>query len=128
MDETGAEVLKRWRKAADISIATLTTDVGVTEGAGRQWEKGMTVPRRAVAIRVDRRLGAGGELAEAWGYAVEVDPRADEVDELKKRVDELESQRTELALRVQELTETTNQRHQQLEGRLAAIEGERRAQ
>lgn len=67
--ETAGELLRRRREATGISMEELAADVGVSEGAVWQWEAGRTTPRRAVALKVDRRLGAGGEISAAFGYA-----------------------------------------------------------
>lgn len=61
-------VLRKWRKAADISQQDLAVALGVTVTMVSRWENDRNVPTRAHAEEMDERLGSGGELVRAFGY------------------------------------------------------------
>lgn len=69
--------------------------LGVSVPIVSRWERGLNTPRRAVAGRVDKLLGAKGALLAAWGY---VSPHATDEVGLRAQVAEL----TELVERLQE--------------------------
>ncbi len=105
MTKTGGETLREHRERIGISMEELAVDVSVSEGAVWQWEAGRTTPRRATALKVDQRLGAGGAVAEAFGYSTApAEPvernRTVEVSLLRA---ELEQERSERRSEVQEL-------------------------
>lgn len=96
--ETGSEALKRIRTERGVSMAKLTTHLGVTEGAGWLWERGETSPRRNRVVEIDEFLNAGGALTAAYGYVSSGDRGdADRVDALAEQVDLLAQQVGHLA-------------------------------
>lgn len=103
MTDTGGEILRRHRERTGVSMEELAQDVGVSEGAVWQWEAGRTTPRRAVALKVDQRLSANGDVARGFGYAP-ISPPDDQGGwvSLEQHV-RLQDQVETLVARVQEL-------------------------
>ncbi len=67
------ELIREHRERAGLSQAEVALKVGKTDGAVSQWETGRALPRRDVAFKLDRVLGADGQIAAAMGYQLPSD-------------------------------------------------------
>lgn len=97
-------MIRRYRELSELKQDELAAAVGVSFGAVSQWETGRTHPRRAIAMKLDQLLGAGGEIMGALGYAHPED-RTDEISLLRGLVQSQGRELTRLAGRVTKLTD-----------------------
>lgn len=90
-----------------MSQAELALKVGKTDGAVSQWETGRTLPRRDVAFRLDKALGADGMIAGAMGYRMPPDAPSfgDDVERLRDQVTRHEARIADLEALVEAVTE-----------------------
>jgi transcriptional regulator with XRE-family HTH domain len=99
------QVIKKWREERGLSQQSLAAELGMSAAAVTQWERGVIVPKRTTAGKLDEVLGAGGEILAAFGYAVPVDPNVrisrleEQVAELQALVERMSAQLIDLAER-----------------------------
>lgn len=80
-----------------MSLADVAALLGVSESAVSHWETGRFAPRRAIAIKLDATLEAGGAILRALGYVAPSSPPnaaelATAIEALAERVTSLEGE------------------------------------
>jgi transcriptional regulator with XRE-family HTH domain len=88
---SGADTLKDWRRRAGWSQEQLSVRAKISEGMVSHYETGKNTPRRAMAEKIDRLLGADGAILAGFGYGPANDAIS-RLDALEDRVQKNEGQ------------------------------------
>lgn len=103
MTTTAADTIRQYVDQSDYTHADIAAVLGVTEGAVGHWAKGRYRPRNEMAVRLDRLLGAKGEILKALDFFVVDSPLPDEISRLPAEIAELRRDVAELRERLTEL-------------------------
>lgn len=97
--DTGPDVLRRYRRRANLTQQELSVELGRHASSVSQWERGIQRPTRESAQALDDRLDADGEIVSAFGFAIaeEASTRRDELDGLRSRLRSVEQRLAEQA-------------------------------
>lgn len=71
--ESSAEKITHYRELRGVTQEEVALALHVTQGSVSQWELGRTSPSRGNAAKLDKFLGAGGEIVAAYGYKMPAD-------------------------------------------------------
>jgi len=104
MAETAGQMLRRIRRARNVTQRALGNRLGLTDSAVSAWEKDDAIPMRNHAMAVDELLGAEGMLLQAFGYVATTVPVAT-LTTLSAEVAQLREQVTDLARQLNEALE-----------------------
>lgn len=101
-------MLRRYRRAANMTQRQVADQLDITASAVSQWEVDATKPERHHAVMLDELLAADGRLAAEWGWstvsrrvgngsagdvaalAVTIDDLAERLDAALRRIAQLE--------------------------------------